>query len=180
LVFVTFDYGQFGLFGLAGRVVITVGSLTGLALIFRRRFRWRGTKEIAFSLLGAFLTFIVLMPLIIPFFGFFYLGLFGWIATAVMTFLIYSVVVFSILGRRWIQGSFFILGGLLVMSGVFLAIVTYIWIILEDLQEFQILSWFLTMISIGIAILGILFSTGAIVWPKRQTDKLPPPTPTPG
>ena len=145
--------------------IAVLGGLASLALLLRRRFQWKGVRGLAFSLLGAFIILLVILGVIY----FSQRGAFGsGISGALIATLLFLVILFLLRKRLPMRESFFILGGFLMLVGVFGAIRAFVEANLEITQEFAILFWVITLISIGIAILGALFSLAALCWPRGK------------
>lgn len=154
--------------------IAVIGGFVSLAMAFRKRFSWRGIKGLASYLVGAFVIL---------------LGILGILSIFLNTFIVVITIGVSILAILFIakrinikimlRESLLTLGMFLVVLGTFGTIKLYIWSIFETLQEFQIFYAFTILVFIGVTVVGTLISLGAIFWPKRQTDKLPPPTPSP-
>lgn len=145
--------------------VAVIGGSVSLALMFRKRFQWKGARGVAISLLSAFIILLAIL-------GAAFLSLLFGIIGAVVATLLFLVMLFLLRKGLPMREAFFVLGGFLMLVGVFSATRASIEEILEMTQEYQIVFWVLKLISIGVAVLGAFFSLGAICWPRQQADKL--------
>jgi len=159
------EVSSLGVWQVVSADIAVIGGLASLALVFRGRFRWKGAGGLGFSLLGAFIILLAIL-------GAIFLGGSGGIIGAVIATLLFLVILFLIRKRLPMRESFFILGGFLMLGGIFLAIGAYLSELFEMTQEFRILFWFFRMVGIGVAILGAFFSLVALCWPRQRADNL--------
>ena len=150
--------------------IAVIGGLVSLALVFRRRFRWEEARGLPLSLLGALVILLAIL-------GALYvsqqvLAFSNGIVAATMAILLFLAILGSIRKRLPLRESFFVLGGFLMLVGIFGATQASTEEIREITQEYQLLFLFLTLISFGIAVLGTFFILGALCWPRQKADKL--------